>query len=60
MTNFCQTDKIRGNDTKEGEEEPDEFLASLREATTLCEFGELTTVADPEAFLIQVRFIAGL
>ena len=35
-------------------------MARLKEARRNCEFGILETVADPEAYMIRLRFIAGL
>ena len=35
-------------------------LARLRETARFCEFGELKTVTGSEAYMIQLRFIAGL
>ena len=37
-----------------------DFLARLKEAARYCEFGNLKTIADPEAYMIRLRFIAGL
>ena len=36
------------------------FLARLKEAARYCEFGNLKTIADPEAYMIRLHFIAGL
>ena len=36
------------------------FLARLSEAGRFCEFGSLKTIADLEAKMIRLRFIAGL
>ena len=44
---------------RKGESSGD-FLARLKEAARYCEFGNLKMVADPEAYLIQLGFIAGL
>ena len=37
-----------------------DFLARLREAARFCEFDQLKTNNDPEAYMIRLRFIAGL
>ena len=44
---------------RKGESSGD-FLARLKEAARYCEFGNLKTIADPEAYMIRLRFIAGL
>ena len=36
-----------------------DFWARLKEVTRYWEFGSLKTVADPEAYMIRLRFIAG-
>ena len=37
-----------------------DFLAHLKEAARYCDFGNLKTIADPEAYKRRLRFIAGL
>ena len=32
----------------------------MKEAARYCEFGNLKTIADPEAYMIRLRFITGL
>ena len=46
--------------SKRNGESSGDFLARLKEAAQYCEFGNLKTVADPEAYMIPFRFIAGL
>ena len=37
-----------------------DFLARLKEAVRYCEFSQLKTIADTEAYMIRLRFIVGL
>ena len=46
--------------TQRNGESSGEFLARLKEAARFCEFGNLKIIADPEAYMIRLRFIAGL
>ena len=46
--------------TQRNGESSGDFLARLKEAARYCEFGNLKTIADPEAYMIRLRFIAGL
>ena len=46
--------------TRRNGESSGSFLAKLREASRFCVFGKLKTVDHPEAYIIQLRFIAGL
>ena len=46
--------------TQKNGESSGDFLARLREAARFCEFANLKTVADPEAYMIRLRFIAGI
>ena len=46
--------------TQGNRESSGDFLARLKEAARYHEFGNLKTVADPEAYMIRLRFIAGL
>ena len=46
--------------TQRNRESSGDFLARLKEAARYCEFGNLKTIADPEAYMIRLRFIAGL
>ena len=56
---FAEQTKLAAITQKNGESSGD-FLAELREAVRFCEFGKMKTVADPETYLIQLRFFAGL
>ena len=46
--------------TQRNGESSGDFLSRLKEAARYCEFGNLKTIADPEAYMIRLRFIAGL
>ena len=46
--------------TQRNGESSGDFLARLKEAARYCELGNLKTIADPEAYMIRLRFIAGL
>ena len=46
--------------TQRNGESSRDFLARLQEAAQYCEFSNLKTIADPEAYMIRLRFIAGL
>ena len=46
--------------TQRNGESSGDFLARLNEAARYCEFGNFKTIADPEAYVIRLRFIAGL
>ena len=54
-----QTKKVVAITQRNGESSGD-FLARLKEAARYCEFGNLRTIADPKAYMIRLRFIAGL
>ena len=53
QTNFVAINQRNG-------ESSGDFLARLKEAARYCEFGNLKTIADPEAYMIRLRFVAGL
>ena len=46
--------------TQRNGESSGDNLSRLKEAARYCEFGNLKTVADPEAYMIRLRLIAGL
>ena len=46
--------------TQRNGESSGDFLARLKEAARYCGFGNLKPIADPEAYMIRLRFIAGL
>ena len=46
--------------TQRNGESSKEFLARLKEAARYCEFGNLKMIADPQAYMIPLGFIAGL
>ena len=46
--------------TQRNGESSGDNLARLKEAARYCEFGNLKTVADPEAYMTRLRLIAGL
>ena len=46
--------------TQRNGESSGDFLGRLKEAARYCEFGNLKTIADPEAYMIRLRFIAGI
>ena len=53
QTNFVAITQ-RNGESSEG------FPARLKEAARYCEFGNLKAFADPEAYMLRLRFIAGL
>ena len=46
--------------TQRNGESSGDIQARLKETARYCEFGKLKTIADPEAYMIQLRFIAGI
>ena len=46
--------------TQRNGETSGDFLAPLKEAARYCEFDYLKTIADPEAYMIRLRFSAGI
>ena len=46
--------------TQRNGESSKEFLARLKEAARYCEFGNLKMIADLQAYMIPLGFIAGL
>ena len=46
--------------TQRNGESSGDVLARLKEAARYCEFDHLKTIADPEAYMIRLRFFVGL